>query len=323
MDVEVKNDLKVDQTTNTNFVVLYFRQVFYRVSFQPPSSPESVFASPSCNPNMLGASNPPLYVSDVKYGRLIFFSVESEYSSEDIKESIEGAASGAAASGKCSSGTTFKDVISKSRIRYTVYGGGAKYATGPIAASSPSQMYDKVKSMIADENASVYSPANPGLPISFSLNYLKDNSPAIKNFSVEYDLKSCHPKSDWYRFVMKALDVDDDMYFYVGSSKDDYDKHIKLGKSGSYTYENNDCFQDECIETIKYELYNGGCFESHAEMQLVRNGSTYWKKKFDHPGWSTCGKQYYAILGINTFTGKVKKMEAKGYYGVTWKNKDW
>jgi hypothetical protein len=320
VDIGIKNDLSVDQTTNTNSVVLYFRQVFYRLSFEPPTSPESVFASPSCNPNMLGGNNPPLYVSDVKYGRLIFFSVESEYSSEDIQESIEAAASGAAASGKCSSGMTFQNVMSSSRIRYTVYGGGAKYATGPIAASSPSQMYDKVKNMIADENASVYSPANPGLPISFSLNYLKDNSPAIKNFSVEYDLKSCHPKSDWYTFKMKAVDVDDDMYFYRGGKEK---KHIKLGKSGTYEYSNSECFQDECEQRIKYSLWNGGCLESGAEMQLLRNGSKVWKKKYDHPGWALCQELYYAVIDINTFTGKWKKIEAVGYEGTKWKEKDW
>jgi hypothetical protein len=178
----VNSTLNVNTSQNRNFAFLAFRQILYSVNFEPPASPVSVFRDGDGfqDPlNQIGPGNPPLYVSSVSYGRIVLFRAESEQSSSEIKAALEAAFKGGA-DVKVSSKLTAKQTLDASTLSYMVLGGNAAEALQPIAAADK---FQAVRQFISNASAAQVSPSNPGLPIAYSLKYLKDNTDAMMVYS--------------------------------------------------------------------------------------------------------------------------------------------
>ena len=172
--VSVNGQLSTNTSTTKNYVFAVFRQKFYDVSFQAPAMPTDVFRDHEnfTDPlNQIVPGNPPLLVSKVSYGRMILFRAESEQSTSDISAALNAAYNGGA-SVKVNSKLTASQVLNATQISYIVVGGNAANALKPIAASN-GDMYTAVRNAIAAESAANYSAANPGVPISYTLTYLK------------------------------------------------------------------------------------------------------------------------------------------------------
>ena len=70
----------------------------------------------------MGPGNPPVYVSSITYGRMVIFTFESTYSSEELGAALEFAYRGGVdVSGQVS--VTYKDIISNSKITAYILGG--------------------------------------------------------------------------------------------------------------------------------------------------------------------------------------------------------
>ena len=182
--VSVNGQLSTNTSTTKNYVFAVFRQKFYDVSFQAPAMPTDVFRDHEnfTDPlNQIVPGNPPLLVSKVSYGRMILFRAESEQSTSDISAALNAAYNGGA-SVKVNSKLTASQVLNATQISYIVVGGNAANALKPIAASN-GDMYTAVRNAIAAESAANYSAANPGVPISYTLTYLKSNEVASMGYS--------------------------------------------------------------------------------------------------------------------------------------------
>jgi len=146
-------------------------------------------------------TRPPAYVSSVTYGRMVLFTFESEYSSEEMQSALEFAYSGGFdISGDVS--VTYKDMISSSKITAFILGGNAGTAVQTIDS------YDKLMAFIKEGGN--YSRESPGAPIAYKLSYLKDNSPARMSFTTDYEVKECTRVSQKVRVVLQSITVDDD-----------------------------------------------------------------------------------------------------------------
>lgn len=176
-------------------VMAVFKQAFFDVIFDTPTSPEKVFgeeASLSKVQSIINDAAAPAYIKSVTYGRIIMFRMESKssYKSADIEAAFEYAA-GYSVDGSLKS--TYEEILRESSIDLVTIGGNAAVATEPISSAnsnSATSILDKVRDIISGENAT-YRRSNPGVPIAYSVFYLKDNSLAKLGYTTEYTANEC------------------------------------------------------------------------------------------------------------------------------------
>lgn len=190
--VSMEADLKIETEKSRNFTFVKFTQVFYDIIYEDPELSTSVFRDGAAfeDPEgQIGSGNPPLYVSQVSYGRMVFFVAEATHDASEVETSLGVAVRGGAGEGKVESGLTYRQVLDQAKVYYYVVGGDAGLALKPL--SGDGDMFTKVRNFISDRDAANFSASNPGAPISYTLRYLKDRTPARMSYFVTYDKKDC------------------------------------------------------------------------------------------------------------------------------------
>ena len=175
-------------------VMMVYKQAFYDVRFDKPVSPESVFSDQVSLSDVEAVINDdaaPAYIKAVSYGRIIMFRMETinSYKSVDVEGALNYAGG---ADIDVNLKATYDEILETSSINLVIIGGNAEVATEAI--SSPGEdaetILQKVQAVIKGKNA-VYSKDNPGVPIGYTVFYLKDNSLAKLGFTEKYKAKEC------------------------------------------------------------------------------------------------------------------------------------
>jgi thiol-activated cytolysin len=179
-----------------------FIQNYYTVDLDVPISPSEFLASDVTLDEVqarMKPTNQPVYVSSITYGRLVVFSFESEFASDEMNAALEFAYSG----GVDISGDTslsYKEMISRSKITAFILGGSGQQAVQTI--DSYESLMDFIKS------GGNYSKDSPGAPIAYKLAYMKDNAVARLSYTTEYKVKDCNRVSQKVRVVLNAIEVE-------------------------------------------------------------------------------------------------------------------
>nr|WP_321235369.1 thiol-activated cytolysin family protein [uncultured Psychroserpens sp.] len=183
------------QTTETNRVaMLVFKQVFYTVTMDNPFSQASVFGNDVTLEqvqSVIDDNRPPAYVKSVSYGRIIMFRLETTNVETEVDLSLAlQYASGFSGSGTINS--DYDEVLNESTITVVTLGGNAEAAAEIFAPSDENEgiTLGSLGSIISGENA-VFTRNNPGIPMAYTIRYLKDNSLAKMGFQTEYTADSC------------------------------------------------------------------------------------------------------------------------------------
>lgn len=186
----VETQLKHESTRTQKVAMMVFKQVFYTVSLDVPSKPSDFFGrNVSLNQveTTFGPQAPPAYVHSVAYGRIIMFRMVTTTMASDLE--IEGAFNYATGL-KNASGTLeskYKSILNTSNITSLAIGGNAEVASEIVSATK----FGDLESIIKGENA-VFSKSNPGVPIAYTVRFLKDNSFAKLGYTTEYQIESCN-----------------------------------------------------------------------------------------------------------------------------------
>jgi len=211
-----------NQDVLSRYVVRY-TQAYYTVDLDAPGSPSAVLGGEVTLGDVeakMGSANPPVYVSSVTYGRLVVFTFESRYSSEEMSAALDFAYSGGVdVSGDVS--VTYKDILSQSKITAFILGGDAG------AAAQTIDSYDALIDFI--KTGGNYSRQSPGAPIAYKLSYLKDNSPARMAFSTDYEVRDCVRVSQKVRVTLQSIIVDD----AGGDAGDDLELYGQITAQGA------------------------------------------------------------------------------------------
>ncbi|MEV7420731.1 thiol-activated cytolysin family protein [Streptomyces sp. NPDC089919] len=151
--------------------VVSFKQVYYTVSMNAPDSPASVFDS-SVTPQDLSArgvsrTSPPAYVSSVAYGRSMYVKLETGSRSDKVQAAFSAALKGVGAGGD----VEVENILKNTTFSAVVLGGDASAATKVVSGK-----VDDLKKII--QEGSTYGRLSPGVPISYTTSFLKDNEPA-------------------------------------------------------------------------------------------------------------------------------------------------
>lgn len=178
----------INNTTNgeKNVVGLLVKQVFYTVSVDAPESPAGFFANGVTAAQARAAfssTSVPAYVSSVSYGRVMIFQMQTEktVSAAEAEAALKYAAGLANASGN--EKATYDNILAGALITGSMIGAGGQVTTETLRAASIS-VWIKSKSM-------TYSKTNAGVPVSYTVNFLKDNAAARLGTAVQYIAEDC------------------------------------------------------------------------------------------------------------------------------------
>ncbi len=188
----VASQLEYESSTTKRVAAMVYKQVFYTVTMDTPATPASVFGPDVTLAQAEAAINsktPPAYINSVSYGRIIMFRMETT----DMRKSIDLDAVLEYAGGVNGSGSVnseYDEVLKKSSITVVTIGGNAEVASEAVTATGPGSLNDIIKG----KNA-VYSRDNPGVPIAYTIRYLKDNTFAKMGYTTDYKITDCSTKA--------------------------------------------------------------------------------------------------------------------------------
>ncbi len=189
MGNEVASQFNYSSTTVKKVAMMVFKQGFYTVTMNIPLAPSEVFGnnvSLDKVKSVINHATPPAYVQSVVYGRIIMFRMESnlQVTDADMNLALEYATGVTNVSGNTE--TKIRNILANSTTTVALIGGNAAVATEAVSA----QNFGDLQQIIKGQNA-VYNKNNPGVPIAYTVLYLKDNSHAKMGYSTDYDIDEC------------------------------------------------------------------------------------------------------------------------------------
>lgn len=315
-DVGLKVSLGIDNLGKKNYILMKFAQKFYDVNFEDPILSTSVFkdgANFQDPEGQIAANNPPLYVSKVSYGRVVYFLLESEYTALQVKTALEVAWDPGILSavspvppigGEVS--VTHEQVLDRTRIAYFVRGGNAGLALAPISSAdsaTPGSMYQAIRNFLANPEAANYSAANPGVPIAYTLNYLKDRSVAKMSYTTVYDQRDCEAtySENPQVFTAKLGKVDDKVRFLM-DGQEFFSTNPEADVYTGPEINLNNAMSVGSEHEFTVELINSNCFGAALDIDLKLNGTVLRTRNLNR-SVSTCGKQLTYKYKLNKITG--------------------
>jgi len=202
-----------DSDVRSRYLVKYV-QAYYTVDVDQPRYPSDFLGRTVTLQEVMDKiqpGNPPLYVSSITYGRQVMFTVESEYSAQEVGAALDFVYRGTA-DVKGDVSLTYKEIISNSKITAYIIGGSGAEAAEAI------NDYDALIDFI--QGGGDYSHDSPGAPIAYKLAYLSDNEPARFSFTDDYEVEECERVSQRVLATLRnirvitAADAGDDLEVY-------------------------------------------------------------------------------------------------------------
>ena len=191
----VTGRLNVDATVSSTTTYQVFKQIYYSVVMENPSSPGSVFASDyQVGSRDFTDAGPPGYVRSVDYGRIII--VQMNTAEAVIKQEAE-AALDLMTSGNVQVQASLKqrleNITKNSTFKVFIIGGGvpAKGETVNQEALTSLLSGDVSKMSGVIQRGLRFSKSNPAIPIQYQVVDLKTNAVASMRTTASYVEKNC------------------------------------------------------------------------------------------------------------------------------------
>jgi thiol-activated cytolysin len=271
----VKASFDFDQQEIRSRYLVKYTQAYYTVDLDAPARPADFFAPDVTLAEVqarVDASNPPLYVASVTYGRMVLFTFESDYSSEEMNAALEFAYSGGIdVSGDVS--VTYRDIISKSKITAFILGGSGADAARTIDS------YEALIDFIKDGGD--YSRESPGAPIAYKLAYLADNSPGRISLTTDYDVKQCERVSQKVKVTLKSIRVESD----GGDAGDELEIYGRITAQGTSAATLFDRSSGNHVAVGEGQTWPQGQFVSEAVIQVRPQGGSSIRLTTDLWDW--------------------------------------
>lgn len=174
-------------TSENKVVYIMFKQVFYTASIDQPATPADWFSEQATLKQVkdnFTASTPLAYISSVQYGRIILveMNTSSNYSETDIKAAVNYMGSGGNVS------TSVSDMMKESSFTFVTIGGNAGTSLQNVDAA---KIRETVRTIIKE--GATYQKKNPGVPIAYTVKFIKDNSVAIMGQTTSFQATECRP----------------------------------------------------------------------------------------------------------------------------------
>lgn len=158
--------------------IIKYLQIYYTIDLDLPPN-ENAAALFTSLPELNSTS--PVIVSSVKYGRMVLYSVESNYEKTDV----EGAFNASFKSIDGSIDASYQKILSESTIKGIVIGGSGKDAAQII--DGPQGVYNYIS------QGGNFSADSPAAPLAYTLRYIKRDFPIARIvLTSEYPVRTCY-----------------------------------------------------------------------------------------------------------------------------------
>lgn len=175
-------DFNFDSNSEKTMKVVKFVQKYYTMDIDQPGSPEEVFTNPKDALEVLNSGKTPLYVSQVTFGRIAYFFMETSLSEQDIKAHLDGEYRSVATVG-AEADLAHSMKRGETKIKALIIGGNS---SGSISAVDG---YEGFLEMLRDGGQ--LDEKSLGVPVSYTLRFLSDNSIARTNITTNYPKRTC------------------------------------------------------------------------------------------------------------------------------------
>ncbi|MGK7393269.1 MAG: thiol-activated cytolysin family protein [Candidatus Cyclobacteriaceae bacterium M3_2C_046] len=304
---DVSSSFNFAQSAYKNKFVIKYLQIYYTIDVDPPKEPSDFFNSMTVLEELNGTL--PVYVSSVFYGRMVLYTVESNYEFTEINAAF----SASFTSGGGTIDANYSEIISNSTIKALVIGGSGKDAAKSI--DGPGEVYDYIA------NGGEYSKDSPGAPISYKLRFLTKGTPVARVvMATEYNIRQCdlaYPIFNIKLNKIKLADSNDaggntDLYGYVGG---------RLSLDGTWVKNGNDVLDVYWGRNEGSPLNFKGTHQVNDEINIE-----VYKPDYEKDYIQLYGKLYDKdfleddYLGNRTFEVKLRNLQLNQPYLVN--NKD-
>jgi hypothetical protein len=172
-----KASLGIENKSDKSYVVIQFRQNYFTVDFANPQDSVSLLANPSVSQakNYIYGGNPPAYISSVTYGRMFVMVASSSSVGSALKAAIEFSFFKNPDTGIYAKADLEK-IAKEATINLVFIGGSSERAMGIITDGKFQEYLSDVK----------FSKASYGKPISYRVNYLKNNQAASISYATNF-----------------------------------------------------------------------------------------------------------------------------------------
>jgi len=218
--------LKSAATQKHHGIIVSFIQRYYSIKFNDPTSVASFF-DPRVTLEQVKAvafpagggrtDNPPLYISEVKYGRMLLLAISSDDDESSLDTAIRADISFGLSGGSGHLDDSMKTILQNSTIQGLVIGGSAR-AGGQLLSTLIGGGIDGLPKFIND--GATYNPStSPGAPISYTARYLNGEL-ADTSYTADFSTTGCHDDDvpitqGRISFQVGNDDKDDEMYPFL------------------------------------------------------------------------------------------------------------
>jgi len=186
LTADLKTRLSFSTDRQYNRFLVQMVQGFYTVSFDLPRSLDELF-DPSVTAAELapymGPGNPPAYISSVTYGRRFLLLVESTASVTDMQASIRASYDAVLANVDLAAGVKYVNQLDNVNIKVFALGGDQSLATAMFNGD-----FDALRDFLT-QGADIRT----GVPLSYVVRSVLDNSIVSVKVATDYDVKTCVP----------------------------------------------------------------------------------------------------------------------------------
>lgn len=181
----LRGNFEVDRTIGKQTIFVRYVQPYYTVGYEHPGSSELIFDSSVRSEdlaNYMGPANPPAYIASVTYGRMFLFKMVSSYSFEEMKRALRIGVNFTLGGGGGNIDQQTRKVLSESETTVLVLGGSAQNGVRLVTT----------KDIIAFlEGEPGVSEEAPGVPLSYTIKWLKNLHLAKLGDATEYEVREC------------------------------------------------------------------------------------------------------------------------------------
>lgn len=195
----------VATSANERTVMVYFVEKMYEVVVEPPQSPGAFFSADFTRDKLdeqiamgrIGPDNPPVYVSNIVYGRVMTFTFTSTASTSEIKAALNAAYSGIFKA-SVSLSAEHERILRDGKVVITSLGGDSAATMEMIHSGDWKQYFTQGP-----------APLTTAYPISYTLRNLGDGSIAQVSETTNYDIRQCTLLgADFSGFVLDSFEAD-------------------------------------------------------------------------------------------------------------------
>jgi len=280
-------------TTKKTKIVAKYKQIYFTIDIDTPTSIESFFA-PGVTADQVATAIPPgsrpLYVAGVSYGMMALMFIETDFTEEQMKTAINAAYSGVV-DVNLSFGYTAKEVMESSSIQIVVYGG----ATAGLKDLELG--YTGFKNII--EASRDFNETSPGVPLAYKFRHVRDNTLALITLTSQYTL--VRPLQILQRIKVTAI-----RFLCTMADDEGADNTVDMDRFGVWTNGWNRIDEHD----------NPGTQINTPTDQYGTN--VYWWQTsgdvpFDPGGIHSCGSSVIMTYDTENFDFSVAKLHLKAY----------